>query len=435
MLRNLFTKPEDRVEEYRKLRQRLYELDEKAVDYSNKLALQKSIIDGLDSMPFEKKGAAIKQFSNFLKSQNKEVINAVNERNRIIKAIGDYLKDNAIKRDCAKIDTLYNVKKLYKNGKIKKSLYFNIIKGVTGEPVKYADVLAQDKNTGKFLILHRVENFVPTGKVCIPGGHVDEGEDFFDAAIRELKEETNLDPIKDSQVIDLGEYNDGDAWIHYFLIQVDGNQPVTVDSSEHCFSEWVDITDFAVLPFIFDQGVLAMKKFAEQKMIYENVEKILSAYRDGKLTQEVFLTVAGRMFKKAMDCDKTAPLMPESMDGDTKVIFAVRDSNKDIERIIKGIDGLSEVKIGGVNHKFVKPLFIKNVSYVQDPSDNYLSQMEIIYDGDEYDMCNILENIAASLRFGGKLVVETENEEFIAANERGCDYVGDPIFCIVSNSN
>ena len=50
------------------------------------------------------------------------------------------------------------------------------------------------KKNGKFLILKRHPNST-TNPNCweLPGGKVDEGEDFDVALVRELKEETNLD--------------------------------------------------------------------------------------------------------------------------------------------------------------------------------------------------------------------------------------------------
>ena len=430
MLRNLFQTSEEMVEDYRKLRQRLDEIDNMAGEFAERLALQKSMIDGVDSMPTDRKGKALAKYSEFIREHERKVADVVNERARIMKSMEGYRRDRKIGTECLRIDAVAEVRKRYRQGKLNKSAYFDIIKSIGGQPVKYADVLAQDEQTGKFLVLHRVDDFVPTGKVCLPGGHVDEGEDFFDAAIRELKEETNLDPIKGSQVVDLGEYRSKDAWIHYFLVRVDGKQPVTVDSSEHCFSEWVDIQNFAVMPFIYDQGFLAMKKYFNQNFTYKDVELILEAYKEGRLTQEVYLATAGSMVKKAMEAtENVAPLVPESMDGDTKVVFAVRDANRDIEKLIKAISGNEEITVGGNRMKLVKPIFIRNVSYMKDPSDNYLTQMEVVYSGDENDMRRILENFSASLKYGGSLKVEAAEEEFIAANERGSDYVGDPIFC------
>lgn len=430
MLRNLFQTSEEMIEDYRKLRQRLDEIDNMAVEFAERLALQKSMIDGVDSMPTDRKGKALAKYSEFIREHERKVAGVVNERARIMKSMEGYRRDGKIGTECLRIDAVAEVRKRYRQGKLNKSVYFDIIKSIAGQPVKYADVLAQDEQTGKFLVLHRVDDFVPTGKVCLPGGHVDEGEDFFDAAIRELKEETNLDPIKGSQVVDLGEYRSKDAWIHYFLVKVDGKQPVTVDSSEHCFSEWVYIQDFAVMPFIYDQGLLAMKKYFNQNFMYKDVELVLDAYKEGRLTQEVYLATAGSMVKKAMEAtENVAPLIPESMDGDAKVIFAVRDANRDIEKLIKAISGSEEITVGGNRMKLVKPIFIRNVSYMKDPSDNYLTQMEVVYSGDENDMRRILENFSASLKYGGALKVETAEEEFLAANERGSDYVGDPIFC------
>src|SRR3989344_1701689 len=36
------------------------------------------------------------------------------------------------------------------------------------------------------------------GQLIIPGGHIDEGEDSYSAAVREVKEETGIDAERDS---------------------------------------------------------------------------------------------------------------------------------------------------------------------------------------------------------------------------------------------
>ena len=53
---------------------------------------------------------------------------------------------------------------------------------------------------GKILIGERINNHVPY--YSIPGGHLDPGETFEECAIREMKEETDLDII-DPRVIDV----------------------------------------------------------------------------------------------------------------------------------------------------------------------------------------------------------------------------------------
>ncbi|MDD2361843.1 MAG: 8-oxo-dGTP diphosphatase [Eubacteriales bacterium] len=51
-------------------------------------------------------------------------------------------------------------------------------------------VMIEDKNTEKILVQDRVKNWKG---LSFPGGHVENGECFYDCAVREVKEETGLD--------------------------------------------------------------------------------------------------------------------------------------------------------------------------------------------------------------------------------------------------
>lgn len=50
-------------------------------------------------------------------------------------------------------------------------------------------IMVQDPQTGKILVEERVKYWCG---IAFPGGHVDEGESYYDAAVREVFEETGL---------------------------------------------------------------------------------------------------------------------------------------------------------------------------------------------------------------------------------------------------
>jgi 8-oxo-dGTP diphosphatase len=52
------------------------------------------------------------------------------------------------------------------------------------------------RRAGKVLLLRRAGNVYATGLLCLPSGHLEDGESILDAAVRETKEETGitLDP-------------------------------------------------------------------------------------------------------------------------------------------------------------------------------------------------------------------------------------------------
>ncbi|HEY2265353.1 MAG TPA: NUDIX domain-containing protein [Streptosporangiaceae bacterium] len=58
------------------------------------------------------------------------------------------------------------------------------------------DVHMIPRREGKILLLHRAGNVYATGMFCLPSGHLEDGENVLNAAVREAKEETGiaLDP-------------------------------------------------------------------------------------------------------------------------------------------------------------------------------------------------------------------------------------------------
>lgn len=64
---------------------------------------------------------------------------------------------------------------------------------------------------GKILLLRRAGNVYATGMLCLPSGHLEEGESILNAAVRETKEETGigLDPATLRLVLSIHERHSG----------------------------------------------------------------------------------------------------------------------------------------------------------------------------------------------------------------------------------
>lgn len=421
---------QEKISEYRELKRQLSLMNAIGKQLSDRFMIQKSIIDDVDSLPDERRGEVFSRYNDFLKSHQKEVAKAMNDRDRIVKSIERLRSDDEIAEAIHNIDTIDDATEYYRHGRLKKQAYFDIVKSLSGEPTKYADVIARGAD-GRILILHRVDGFVPTGMVCLPGGHVDPGEDFQTAALRELKEETNLDPIPGKGIVELGEHKTDDAHIKYFEVMVDTNQPVTVDASEHCFSEWIEVPEMKIKPFIFDQGAIAMNLLLKPHEITA-IEPLMKAVEEGRMSPEVFVTSFRSCLKKAMDTEDEEPLMPESMDGETKeplkrrVLFKARDPQRCIDKIMKAISGHNQVKVVD-DFTFASPVQVYEVNYQTPPENNRLTQVEVIYSGDDVNMEQLLEKMKFGL-LAGSISVKTPHEEFMSVNENGTDYVGDPVF-------
>lgn len=101
----------------------------------------------------------------------------------------------------------------------------------------YSDIiLINDRNEILFLVRNKNDEFEP-GKYCLPGGHVEDNENFKAAAIRELFEETGIE-LSMSDVVPCGKYLDSKANIHYFTAKYNGN-PVVLEEREQMQYEWV----------------------------------------------------------------------------------------------------------------------------------------------------------------------------------------------------
>ena len=96
---------------------------------------------------------------------------------------------------------------------------------------------------GKVLILKRAStmHWAPS-QYALPGGHIEYGEDIESGAVRELKEETQLNALS----VELFEDDD---FLHYFIVSdFSGN---VILNEEHTDFAWVgpdELNDFDIQP-------------------------------------------------------------------------------------------------------------------------------------------------------------------------------------------
>ena len=415
----------EKIDEYRNLRKSLAALDMKGQELAEEFSYRKSMVTNLNLIPDDKRDEIIKSYGEFVRKHNDEVVSVMNQRASILKSIKDF-HNSSVGKICKKIAFFEQIRKSYSEGHIQKPLFDELMKGLNGGKVRYSDVVAINKETGDMLILHRVnDDLTPSGEVCIPGGHVYPGETFEEAAIRELKEETNLDPMKEFGLVELGKYETKDVEIHYFLVRVDPLQPVVCEGSENVYYEWITLGEIPLKPFIFDQGELVYKFMTTPAQ--ENIKPIMDAYAEKRMSCDAMIDGVSSEICKAFGLNYE-PLMPESLEGGKKRMkVSVRDPFCCMEGAFKSINGEANCVVCGNEVDFDEPIFIHETSYSEDPSFGRTCEFGVTFSGNESDVRKLVE---ALVKFGSsiKMSVKTPHEEFVSVNDNGIDYVGEPVF-------
>lgn len=135
----------------------------------------------------------------------------------------------------------------------------------------------------KFLALHsKSHEYHGSGGWFVVTGGVDEGESFEEAAIREVKEETNLDVV---ELLDLNwgsiyKWHDDICEENNFLGFV--NSQDVVLNEEHDKFEWLDMDEFIQrIRWEDDKEVLTeVLKKAVDKLIYFDEKKVMDYRQD-----------------------------------------------------------------------------------------------------------------------------------------------------------
>ena len=281
----------EKIDEYKGLLKKEREIKQEVDSLAENYSLQKSQYDSLRGS--DNAEAAMKAescFSEFLKQQSKDLMSVYNRRNSIQKSIERLENDEDFAEMAKDIRHLFECRELWKQGLIKKSVYFDLFKAKQGK-VQFADVLVFRGD--KLLILNRVgEKGAVSNDWCIPGGHVDPGETFLQAAKRELFEETGID-MSESLLIPVGKYipKRKGIEIHYFMCHIDDQTPVNilVDAEEETGSEWVNpYTELDLYNFIFDMKDNIKRILGIE--VPDEFQLVMKSFKDGEISKEVFTT-------------------------------------------------------------------------------------------------------------------------------------------------
>lgn len=282
-----FRSKEEKINQYRKLLQKSQTISKEIDNLADEFTQQNNIIKSLSTLDVEEKEDVLKRYNSFLKEHTKHVASVQKEKTSIEKSIKSLEDDTEIAEALVDTKDLFEAKGLYKSGIISKSIYNDIIKAKTGK-VKYADVLLF--RDGKLLILQRVgEMGEGTTEWCIPGGHVDAGEEWREAACRELFEETGID-IPEDLLYPVGVATGKDFEIHYFMGHINKEDGISLllDSEEEIGSAWIDASsELDDYDFIFDMKD-NIKRILGLEVSENKVLKIMKAYLSGDISEKVF---------------------------------------------------------------------------------------------------------------------------------------------------
>lgn len=288
---------EQKVSEYRELLRRSEKIEARTEELANEFAERSQVLKSFSLLDKDEREISEEKYNEFLKEHTSRVAQLQKDRDKVFKAIAAFQKDEDIAEAIADVYAVHVAKKAWKSKKLSKSAYDDIMKAKTGV-VKYADVLLF--RGGKLLILQRAgEHMNYTPDWCIPGGHVDEGEDFRTAAQRKLFEETGIDVPEDT-LMEVGVAKTKNAEIHYFMGHVDDESPafVVVDGEEEIGSMWIDPdTELEDYDFIFDMKD-NIKKILGLEVQPSPVEIVMKAFQEKKVTEDVVKSVCEKYPKE-----------------------------------------------------------------------------------------------------------------------------------------
>lgn len=187
----------------------------------------------------------------------------------------------------------------------------------------YADCVIRDER-GRICLLHRSyqDDFAP-GKWCLPGGHIEDGEEPIFAAGRELEEETGY---KDVPLFYLDKVDRKDSVSLYYEGFVFSQTAVLLDNDEHYRIQWVELKDLDDYELLLDlKDTLAKLPLSPVPTLpevapigedlYTSWQNNLTSFDEGKIDESVFFktveihkaVAAYELVTRAFDNDEITP--------------------------------------------------------------------------------------------------------------------------------
>ena len=252
-----------------------------------------------------------KRYDNFLNYHKQELQPIVKQRRELRKQHEVFLKDSSLFKAIRDINIIGTAKEKYLSGDINQNQFDTIIKARQGK-VKYSDIILFNEE-GKFLILQRSneEDDKLANMWGVPGGHVDAGEEFYDAAVRELWEESG---ITCKEIEEIGIYEDQNVEIHYFIGNVSSKEIMTaIQAGEAQDLKWIHIDDMPDynMPFNMADNLL---KFIKEESDSGYWGKLETALKQGKIEKSFY----DELLLKSKAKDKFSFVMKEFSEGKLK---------------------------------------------------------------------------------------------------------------------
>lgn len=297
------------------------------------------------------------KFNEWLKGYTKEVNSLCKRRDSILKSM-DLLMCDELKVKVEEHDQYFTLKKSYKEGRIGKRLFNNVLKA-KNKKVHYSDVLVYNEE-GKILILHRTnaDRDLEGGDWCLPGGHVDYGESHEEAALRELFEETNINVDHVDLVI---KKETDDVVINYYAVRLKEIPLVILDASEHDGSKWVDPFDeLFEIDFIYDLKDILINYFRPNSGVEVIKKSLAKSFLSGNITREEFLASC-RDLEKSISTEENA-LSKESLEEDEVDVAKVEQEEE--KQLEKSSDGLFHLNIS-FSEESTRDLLYDVIQYIK----------------------------------------------------------------------